>query len=133
MGMQDALVWLQCIMGVVTLIFVVMIHMALKPATSGFGNPRSEPVKGMLTSGAGLRFQGTEFSQGYADQRREGLRTGKGDSFLGGPEPPTFYEVGNLQAAHDTVSASMWGDDGESDKKSGFGSPRDVVGYLNPY
>ena len=107
-------------MGLVVLFLVYNIWLNTRPAAvvaavataatavaSGFqGRPElaSDPIMAAIGGGAGtLGFQGIP-SQGYTHVSPLIAKPRQG--FLGNPEPPSFYDIGDISATYDTVVAA---------------------------
>lgn len=67
-------------------------------SASGFV-PQSDPT-GFYTSGKDLRFQAHP-SQAYPSV--SGLKINRRNGFMGAPEPPTFYDIGDLAATQAAI------------------------------
>ena len=129
------------VVGVVVLVLVGLIYNATKK--SGFeGTPTlaSDLVFGPNSAGADARFL-TEMSglgQNGSVVTTSGMKIGGPGraGFLGNPEAPVFYDIGDISAAYDTVVAASHDDSegmnvGNVGKKSGFSVniDRALAGY----
>lgn len=134
--------WLTLAVGFVVMGLVVAIFLRVPKPVSGFeGTPTLESDAGyaglfparqltMMSELSGLGQTGSQVSGMQIGPPRAG--------FLGNPEPPVFYDIGDISAAYDTVVAASH-DDSEGlrigphngGKKSGFGVniDRALAGY----
>ncbi len=120
------------LMGLVVLFLVYNIWLNTRPAAvvaavaSGFQSGpilESQPGQGVITSGAGIRFE-SEPSGGYTHVSP--LIVNRPNGFLGNPEPPSFYDIGDISATYDTVVAASNDRSGEDfvRGKSAFAASR---------
>lgn len=114
------------ILALVVITLLLVLYLAAKVyKESGFRSDRQGGAKSQLwnslNSGASMRMQGTQFSGGYADQ----LITGRKQSFLGGPEPPVFYDIGSVSDARSAIGGNMGRADEGADDEIVLGAKRD--------
>lgn len=89
-----------CVVGLLAVLVILAIAetgVLASLASDGFqNNAKSDLVKGMYSAGASLRSQGQCRDDGSPGQMTDCPPIGysKKSSFLGGPEPPVFYDIG---------------------------------------
>ena len=125
-----------CIMVILTLMTTIFASKAAEGYVNG--RPRSDVYFGPITSGADIRFAGEMTGLGQGTNPAYV----KSDKFLGGPEPPVFYDIGNINAvradraqvkpegmngAPSFLQANRW----NFQTKSGF-TDNQLIGMTNP-
>jgi hypothetical protein len=83
-----AVIVLLCVYGVVTITVTDTTATKSSLHVGPDGHPVTDPTIGLISSGSGLRHFGNR-SDGYG---------GDIARFLGGPEPPVFYDSGDMAA-----------------------------------
>ena len=133
------------LVGIVVLILVGIIYnRTSKSGFSGGVTVASDMSWGPPTAGAGMRFEGGQFSGTGQTGANVSPMIVHRNGFLGNPEAPVFYNVGDISSVYDTIVGAASDDSegpvtdtrhfaAESAKRSGFGigldTDRALAGY----
>jgi hypothetical protein len=133
------------LVGFITMVLVVLIFMRVPKPVSGFaGTPTLESDAGYagLFPARQLTMMSELSGLGQTGSQVSGMKISPRAGFLGNPEAPVFYDVGDISSVYDTIVGAASDDSegpvtdtrrfaAEGGKKSGFGVniDRALAGY----